>query len=155
MYGKTSIELPEDLIQFKMYNNPKGNPSVEGKISYRGSLNRKTDTFNESKFLKSLTEKFRYKNVDFPTMESITSLLLRRAPVFTGASADQDSPINLLLSVAQFYYKAILLAAVYRFLKTGSSGNSRSQFMVTNYFGTNKLNAPGSRSGSSPSSCGS
>lgn len=38
VYDATGIEVPHDLIQFEVYENPRGAKSVHGKISYRGPL---------------------------------------------------------------------------------------------------------------------
>lgn len=37
VYEQSGLELPPDRIRFEVYRNPRGNVSVEGKVSYRGS----------------------------------------------------------------------------------------------------------------------
>lgn len=39
--GLAGIEIPESHIHFDVYENPRGNLSVEGGISYRGPLQRR------------------------------------------------------------------------------------------------------------------
>lgn len=43
IYEKTGIKLPEELIIFETYKNPRGNLSITGKISYRGPMQRRGD----------------------------------------------------------------------------------------------------------------
>ena len=38
VYDRTGIELPPDLHTFEVYRNPRGNPSCQGKLSYRGPI---------------------------------------------------------------------------------------------------------------------
>lgn len=38
VYGETGIEVPHALIQFEIYDNPRGSRSCQGKISYRGPV---------------------------------------------------------------------------------------------------------------------
>lgn len=38
VYDRTGIELPPDLQTFEVYPNPRGNPSCQGKLSYRGPI---------------------------------------------------------------------------------------------------------------------
>ena len=38
IYEETGIELPPDLQNFEIFTNPRGNPSCQGKISYRGPV---------------------------------------------------------------------------------------------------------------------
>lgn len=38
IYEETGIELPADLQTFDIYDNPRGNPSCQGRISYRGPI---------------------------------------------------------------------------------------------------------------------
>ena len=38
IYEQTGIELPPDLQNFDIYANPRGNPSCQGKLSYRGPI---------------------------------------------------------------------------------------------------------------------
>ena len=38
IYEQTGIELPSDLQEFDIYANPRGNPSCQGKLSYRGPI---------------------------------------------------------------------------------------------------------------------
>lgn len=38
MYEQTGIELPADRQEFDVYSNPRGNPSCQGKIPYRGPI---------------------------------------------------------------------------------------------------------------------
>ena len=41
VYSRSGIEIPESHIHFEVYENPRGNLSVEGGISYRGPLQRR------------------------------------------------------------------------------------------------------------------
>lgn len=43
VYDQTGIEMPEDRIHFKAYENVRGHISVEGGIGYRGPLQRRGD----------------------------------------------------------------------------------------------------------------
>lgn len=38
VYEKSGIEIPKDKISFDIYQNPRGKPSVQGKISYKGPM---------------------------------------------------------------------------------------------------------------------
>ena len=38
IYEETGIEFPADLQTFDIYDNPRGNPSCQGRISYRGPI---------------------------------------------------------------------------------------------------------------------
>ncbi len=38
IYEEVGIELPPDLHAFDIYTNPRGNPSCQGKLSYRGPI---------------------------------------------------------------------------------------------------------------------
>ena len=38
VYEQTGIELPADRQEFDVYSNPRGNPSCQGKIPYRGPI---------------------------------------------------------------------------------------------------------------------
>lgn len=38
IYERTGIEIPPDMIEFDIYQNPRGTTSCQGKISYRGPL---------------------------------------------------------------------------------------------------------------------
>ncbi len=38
IYEETGIELPADQQTFEIYDNPRGNPSCQGKLSYRGPI---------------------------------------------------------------------------------------------------------------------
>ena len=41
IYEQSGIELPRDAITFEVYENPRGRPSVQGRIGYRGPLQRR------------------------------------------------------------------------------------------------------------------
>lgn len=43
IYDNTGIEIPRDTIRFDMYENPRGNPSAQGRIGYRGPMLRGGD----------------------------------------------------------------------------------------------------------------
>lgn len=43
VYEASGIEMPEDRIHFKVYENVRGHISVEGRIGYRGPLQRRGD----------------------------------------------------------------------------------------------------------------
>lgn len=38
VYEKTGIEIPNEMVSFEIYQNPRGKLSAEGKISYRGPM---------------------------------------------------------------------------------------------------------------------
>lgn len=38
VYEKSGIEIPEDKIKFNIYENPRGKPSAQGKIGYKGPM---------------------------------------------------------------------------------------------------------------------
>lgn len=41
IYNKSGIEIPESHFNFNIYKNPRGNLSVEGRVGYRGPLQRR------------------------------------------------------------------------------------------------------------------
>lgn len=43
IYEHSGIEIPMDLIRFDVYKNPRGNQNVQGRISYRGPMQRGGD----------------------------------------------------------------------------------------------------------------
>lgn len=43
VYDNTGIEIPADSIRFDVYENPRGNNSVQGKVGYRGPMQRRGD----------------------------------------------------------------------------------------------------------------
>ena len=43
VYEKAGIEIPKELIYFEIYRNPRGKLSAQGRISYRGPLQRGGD----------------------------------------------------------------------------------------------------------------
>lgn len=43
IYEESGIEMPEDRIRFKAYENVRGHISVEGRVGYRGPLQRRGD----------------------------------------------------------------------------------------------------------------
>jgi predicted nucleotidyltransferase component of viral defense system len=43
VYDATGIEMPEERIRFESYKNVRGHVSIEGRISYRGPLQRRGD----------------------------------------------------------------------------------------------------------------
>ncbi|MBI4005515.1 MAG: nucleotidyl transferase AbiEii/AbiGii toxin family protein [Gammaproteobacteria bacterium] len=43
VYDNTGIEIPQDTIRFDVHDNPRGNLSVEGRVGFRGPLQRQGD----------------------------------------------------------------------------------------------------------------
>jgi len=43
VYEQTGIEIPADTVRFEIYQNPRGHLSVEGRVGYRGPLQRRGD----------------------------------------------------------------------------------------------------------------
>jgi predicted nucleotidyltransferase component of viral defense system len=43
IYEATGIEIPKDTIRFELYENPRGEISAEGRIGYRGPMQRRGD----------------------------------------------------------------------------------------------------------------
>lgn len=43
IYEQAGIEMPQDRIRFEVYNNVRGRPTVEGRIGYRGPMQRRGD----------------------------------------------------------------------------------------------------------------
>lgn len=43
LYEATGIEIPKDTIRFEIYENPRGGVSAEGRIGYRGPMQRRGD----------------------------------------------------------------------------------------------------------------
>lgn len=43
IYDQAGIEVPAETIRFEVYTNPRGNSSAEGKIGYRGPMQRRGD----------------------------------------------------------------------------------------------------------------
>lgn len=43
VYEQTGIEIPAGTVRFEIYQNPRGHLSVEGRIGYRGPLQRRGD----------------------------------------------------------------------------------------------------------------
>ena len=43
VYDQAGIEIPQDTLRFKVYKNSQGGESVEGRIGYRGPLQRRGD----------------------------------------------------------------------------------------------------------------
>jgi len=43
VYNKTGIEIPQDNIRFDIYENPRGNLSAQGRVSYRGPMQPRGD----------------------------------------------------------------------------------------------------------------
>ena len=43
VYDETGIEIPADRLRFDIYQNPRGRTAVEGRIYYRGPLQRRGD----------------------------------------------------------------------------------------------------------------
>jgi predicted nucleotidyltransferase component of viral defense system len=43
VYGETGIEIPSDRLRFDVYDNPRGKQAIEGRIYYRGPLQRRGD----------------------------------------------------------------------------------------------------------------
>jgi len=43
VYEKVGIEIPKELVYFEIYRNPRGKLSAQGRISYRGPLQRGGD----------------------------------------------------------------------------------------------------------------
>ena len=40
IYDRSGIEIPADTIRFEPFKNPRGNPSVQGRVGYRGPTGR-------------------------------------------------------------------------------------------------------------------
>lgn len=43
IYDQSGIEVPADSIRFEVYENPRGNSSAEGRVGYRGPMQRRGD----------------------------------------------------------------------------------------------------------------
>lgn len=43
IYDQTGIEIPADTIRFEIYDNPRGNTSSQGRVGYRGPMQRRGD----------------------------------------------------------------------------------------------------------------
>lgn len=43
IYDQAGIEVPADSIRFEVYTNPRGNSSAEGRVGYRGPMQRRGD----------------------------------------------------------------------------------------------------------------
>ncbi len=43
VYEQSGIEIPADTVRFEIYQNPRGHLSVEGRVGYRGPLQRRGD----------------------------------------------------------------------------------------------------------------
>ncbi len=43
IYDEAGIEIPADTIRFEVYENPRGNHSCQGRIGYRGPMQRRGD----------------------------------------------------------------------------------------------------------------
>ena len=43
IYDRTGIQIPPETVRFEVYNNPRGIPSVQGRIGYRGPMMRGGD----------------------------------------------------------------------------------------------------------------
>ena len=43
VYEQSGIEMPVDTVRFEIYQNPRGHLSVEGRVGYRGPLQRRGD----------------------------------------------------------------------------------------------------------------
>jgi len=43
IYDNSGIEIPADTIRFDMYENPRGKNSVQGRVGYRGPMQRRGD----------------------------------------------------------------------------------------------------------------
>jgi predicted nucleotidyltransferase component of viral defense system len=43
VYEASGIEMPEDLLSFEIYTNPRGKASAQGKVGYRGPMRRGSD----------------------------------------------------------------------------------------------------------------
>lgn len=41
VYENSGIEIPADTLAFELYTNPRGQPAVEGRLGYRGPLQRR------------------------------------------------------------------------------------------------------------------
>lgn len=40
IYERTGIVIPADTLRFDLYENPRGNPSIQGRVEYRGPMGR-------------------------------------------------------------------------------------------------------------------
>lgn len=43
VYEASGIEIPQETIRFEIYGNPRGNPSAQGRVGYRGPMGRGGD----------------------------------------------------------------------------------------------------------------
>ena len=43
VYEASGIEIPQETIRFDIYSNPRGNPSAQGRVGYRGPMGRGGD----------------------------------------------------------------------------------------------------------------
>lgn len=43
IYDQSGLEIPAEYIQFELYINPRGNVSAEGRISYKGPMQRRSN----------------------------------------------------------------------------------------------------------------
>src|SRR3989338_3148942 len=43
IYDASGLEMPRETHKFDIFNNPRGNPSAQGRVGYRGPLGRISD----------------------------------------------------------------------------------------------------------------
>jgi hypothetical protein len=43
VYDASGLEMPRETHKFKVFNNPRGRPSAQGRVGYRGPLGRVGD----------------------------------------------------------------------------------------------------------------
>ena len=112
------MELPQDLISFKVYKNKKGIISVRGKIGFRGPLLKKINlpkiqldlTADEILALQPIKMRVRHPYTDDPE-EGINALCYSYAELFAEkirALAERARPRDLYDIVYLFRNKAFL-----------------------------------------------
>lgn len=79
---RTGLELPRDLQQFDVYTNPRGSPSCQGRLSYRGPISPRSGGLPRVK-------------LDL-TADEVVALPAVRVPVFHPYSDEPDGGITVL-----------------------------------------------------------
>ena len=118
VYQNSRMELPQDLISFKVYKNKKGIVSVRGKIGFRGPLLKKINlskiqmdlTADEILALQPIRMRVRHPYTDDPK-EGINTLCYSYTELFaekTRALAERARPRDLYDIVYLFRNKSFL-----------------------------------------------
>lgn len=118
VYQNSRIELPKDLISFKVYKNKKGVVSVRGKIGFRGPLLKKVNlpkiqldlTADEVLTLQPIKMRVRHSYTDEPE-EGISVFCYSYAEIFaekTRALAERARPRDLYDIIYLFRNRAFL-----------------------------------------------